>query len=98
MKHGPVCTTTLELSQRDGIEIDYCPRCRGVGLDRGELEKLIDRSSRYFRSEDDDDDDDDHHHRRSGDRSYGHGPQFGPPAGTYPPNKEGSFSRLFDVD
>jgi uncharacterized protein len=41
----PVCKTTqLLLSERQGIEIDYCPRCRGVWLDRGELDKLIERS------------------------------------------------------
>ena len=42
----PVCTTTqLVMSERQGIEIDYCPQCRGVWLDRGELDKIIDRSS-----------------------------------------------------
>ena len=33
------------MSDRQGIEIDYCPKCRGVWLDRGELDKLIDRSA-----------------------------------------------------
>ena len=36
---------TLTLSERQGIEIDYCPTCRGVWLDRGELDKLIERSA-----------------------------------------------------
>ena len=41
----PVCTDiTLTLSERQGIEIDYCPQCRGVWLDRGELDKLIERA------------------------------------------------------
>ena len=41
----PVCTTTdLVMSERSGIEIDYCPQCRGVWLDRGELDKIIERS------------------------------------------------------
>ncbi len=40
----PVDETTLVMSERNGIEIDYCPQCRGVWLDRGELDKLIDRS------------------------------------------------------
>ncbi len=35
---------TLVMSERSGIEIDYCPECRGVWLDRGELDKIIDRS------------------------------------------------------
>ncbi len=37
--------TTLVMSERQGIEIDYCPQCRGVWLDRGELDKLIERSA-----------------------------------------------------
>ncbi|RJF91784.1 zf-TFIIB domain-containing protein [Noviherbaspirillum saxi] len=42
----PVCQNTkLVMSERQGIEIDYCPSCRGVWLDRGELDKIIDRSS-----------------------------------------------------
>ncbi|NYJ02730.1 hypothetical protein HNR19_003428 [Nocardioides thalensis] len=36
--------TTLVMSERSGIEIDYCPTCRGVWLDRGELDKIIERS------------------------------------------------------
>lgn len=36
--------TTLVMSERQGIEIDYCPTCRGVWLDRGELDKIIERS------------------------------------------------------
>ncbi|MDO8775511.1 MAG: zf-TFIIB domain-containing protein [Burkholderiaceae bacterium] len=42
----PQCTeTTLVMTERQGIEIDYCPSCRGVWLDRGELDKLIERSA-----------------------------------------------------
>ncbi|MBR7746869.1 zf-TFIIB domain-containing protein [Undibacterium baiyunense] len=41
----PVCeNTNLLMSERQGIEIDYCPQCRGVWLDRGELDKIIERS------------------------------------------------------
>ena len=41
----PVCESVkLTMSERQGIEIDYCPQCRGVWLDRGELDKIIDRS------------------------------------------------------
>lgn len=36
---------TLVMTDRQGIEIDYCPNCRGVWLDRGELDKLIERSA-----------------------------------------------------
>jgi Zn-finger nucleic acid-binding protein len=41
----PVDESTLVMSERNGIEIDYCPQCRGVWLDRGELDKIIDRST-----------------------------------------------------
>ncbi len=41
----PVCASVqLVMSERQGIEIDYCPQCRGVWLDRGELDKVIERS------------------------------------------------------
>lgn len=41
----PVCKIALVMSDRQGIEIDYCPQCRGVWLDRGELDKIIERSA-----------------------------------------------------
>jgi len=41
----PVDGTTLVMSERSGIEIDYCPTCRGVWLDRGELDKIIERNA-----------------------------------------------------
>lgn len=40
----PTDGTTLALSERNGIEIDYCPECRGVWLDRGELDKILERA------------------------------------------------------
>ena len=40
----PACKIDLVMSERQGIEIDYCPKCRGVWLDRGELDKIIERS------------------------------------------------------
>lgn len=42
----PIDGTTLTMAERQGIEIDYCPTCRGVWLDRGELDKIIERSDR----------------------------------------------------
>jgi Zn-finger nucleic acid-binding protein len=41
----PNCNITLVMSDKQGIEIDYCPQCRGIWLDRGELDKIIERSS-----------------------------------------------------
>lgn len=68
----PRCQTELMISDRQGIEIDFCQQCRGVWLDRGELDKIIERASRFV---DDDDDrgrladrrpdyDRDHHYRK----------------------------------
>lgn len=42
----PIDEVDLVLAERQGIEIDYCPKCRGVWLDRGELDKIIERSER----------------------------------------------------
>lgn len=42
----PVDNTELRISDRQGIEIDYCPQCRGIWLDRGELDKLLERTAR----------------------------------------------------
>jgi uncharacterized protein len=41
----PVCSVALTMTDRQGVEIDYCPKCRGVWLDRGELDKIIERSA-----------------------------------------------------
>lgn len=41
----PTCNVSLVMSDRQGIEIDYCPQCRGVWLDRGELDKIIEKST-----------------------------------------------------
>ena len=65
----PIDQTTLQVTDRQGIEIDWCPTCRGVWLDRGELDKIIERSgtftepssrvadreTRPYRDDDDDD-------------------------------------------
>lgn len=67
----PNCNELLVMADRQGIEIDYCPKCRGVWLDKGELDKIIERSvssnssvqekqndeKRKRQYEDDDDDD-----------------------------------------
>ena len=68
----PNCEETLVMTERQSVEIDYCPKCRGVWLDKGELDKIIEKSSsaessqqlksqdenRNRRNDDDDDDDD----------------------------------------
>ena len=100
----PVCSTDLRAVDRQGVEIDYCPRCRGVWLDRGELDKLLARSAQYRDEEDDDDDDDRRKHYPPPQPGYGppaHAGQHGhyPPPGEYrPKKKEGFWSRVFDFD
>lgn len=64
----PKCQVELVISDRQGIEIDFCPQCRGVWLDRGELDKIVERAARYA----DDDDDDWRRHGRSGYERYYH--------------------------
>ncbi len=44
----PVCKdVNLLMAEKHGVEIDYCPECRGIWLDRGELDKIIERASKY---------------------------------------------------
>ena len=45
----PNDSATLVMSERSGVEIDYCPECRGIWLDRGELDKILDRAERESR-------------------------------------------------
>ena len=64
----PVDNEVLQMSERSGVEVDYCPRCRGVWLDRGELDKILDRAERELRVPGDDVDDDDFDRGRAYDR------------------------------
>ena len=100
----------LVMTDRQGIEIDYCPKCRGVWLDRGELDKIIERAIQFEggprgkRDDDDDDDDDDRRRYESQQRQhqqpgYGQPPPPPPPYGQQQPyyKKRKSFwSELFD--
>lgn len=70
----PIDGTTLTMAERQGIEIDYCPTCRGVWLDRGELDKIIERSSRN--------DDDDDRRPRAAPPPQSH--NYAPPPSGYP--------------
>jgi Zn-finger nucleic acid-binding protein len=71
----PIDQTDLVMTERQGIEIDYCPKCRGVWLDRGELDKMIERShtampqTTPFRDDDDRYAPDDRDRRYEGSRS-----------------------------
>jgi Zn-finger nucleic acid-binding protein len=80
----PKCQAALMITDRQGIEIDFCPQCRGVWLDRGELDKLVERASRYR-----DDDDDDRERYRSSER-----PQYD--RDRYYHKRKSFWSELFD--
>jgi uncharacterized protein len=99
----PIENTTLQMTTRDGIEIDYCPNCRGVWLDRGELDKLIERAGSYYGGRpqqqtqsqppqghhyDEDDDDDYKYRNQHGDHSDSHRGHH--------KKKEGFLGDLFD--
>ncbi len=44
----PNCSETLLMSQRNNVEIDYCPNCRGIWLDKGELDKLLEQADQRY--------------------------------------------------
>ncbi|MGZ5189835.1 MAG: TFIIB-type zinc ribbon-containing protein [Flavisolibacter sp.] len=97
----PNCNETLVMADRQGVEIDYCPKCRGVWLDKGELDKLIERSATYNYKEDDRNDD--RYDDRNDDR-YKDQKQYPPQDGQYnDPNykrkkKRGFLSDFLDFD
>lgn len=67
----PICNIPLTLSERQGVEIDYCSKCRGVWLDRGELDKIIERSTLEMPSRSYQERQDDRHDKHRDDH-YGH--------------------------
>lgn len=73
----PVDGRELQMTHREGIELDYCPECRGIWFDRGELDKVIERSNEQLRSSRGDDRDDDRRSDRSTSyRGAEHAPQY----------------------
>lgn len=71
----PDCEETLIMTERQGVEIDYCPKCRGVWLDKGELDKIIEKSQGEMRQQNqdrfDEEDDDNFGRRNPGQRRKG---------------------------
>ena len=100
----PVCSIAMRVSERDGVDIDYCPQCRGVWLDRGELEKIIAGvESQQSRGRDEQDEDED---RQGGRRAGQYRDDDSRQEGDYRregeskyggKRKEGFFSNLFDM-
>ncbi|MGJ0299466.1 zf-TFIIB domain-containing protein [Aliarcobacter cryaerophilus] len=96
----PVCKDVdLLMSERQGVEIDYCPSCRGVWLDRGELDKIIEKSStyqsnnhsNYFKNDDRNSYNKQNNHQQY--NSYDNRQQA-----PYKKKKEGFLSEIFDFD
>ena len=87
----PVCkNVNLMISERQGIEIDYCPQCRGVWLDRGELDKMIERSVEGSSGQRVD--------HESRDYSNQNRPSHDHRGKPYKKKREGFLSDLFDFD
>ncbi len=84
----PVCNIDLKMADRQGVEIDYCPQCRGVWLDRGELDKIIERSATAMPGRDRYDDDADDRHRR-----YDHDDDH---PGRHPRKRKSFLDDIFD--
>lgn len=80
----PNDNTTLVMTDRNGVEIDYCPECRGVWLDRGELDKIIERSAPQGQINSDRKYGSDQHYSSRGDHTQ------------RPKKKESFLSDLFD--
>ena len=74
----PVCRVPLVMSERQGVELDYCPQCRGVWLDRGELDKIIERNAADSRPapQQQPQRQPDPGYDRGYDRGYGHDPHY----------------------
>ncbi|WP_151194441.1 zf-TFIIB domain-containing protein [Cysteiniphilum sp. JM-1] len=91
----PTCTNEkLLMTHRDNVEIDYCPSCRGIWLDRGELDKIIERNSahiaRTYRPNDD-------QHNEKDRKRYDHEFEGSNAHNTHKKKKKSSFlGELFD--
>jgi uncharacterized protein len=91
----PNCNETLVMADRQGVEVDYCPACRGVWLDRGELDKIIERSTAYYakpEAERDRYDEEAHRKQYPSDGGYRHDPYY------KHKKKKGFFGDFFDFD
>ena len=75
--------TELKMTDRNGVEIDYCPACRGIWLDKGELDKIIDRSAEHHQGQEKNSD---REHYYKGNKEYHY------------KKKKGFLGDMFDFD
>ena len=104
----PNCNETLLITNRQNVEIDYCPQCRGIWLDRGELDKLLDFAASNSASQSRGDDSyerrnndyQDRHDRsdRYDDRDRRYDGHYGKDGHRYPKKKKSFLSDFFDFD
>ena len=95
----PVDNELLQMTDRSGVEVDYCPRCRGVWLDRGELDKILERAEREFRppvATRDDDYDRDDDRRPDYARSAPYGDDYRGAGRPYKKKKKSFLSEMFE--
>lgn len=86
----PICVSVdLLMSDRQGIEIDYCPKCRGIWLDRGELDKIIEKNSATVQT--DGNQNSNNNSNYSGHDDHGHGYQQNNKR-----HKKGLLGEIFD--
>lgn len=92
----PNCNETLLMTQRNNVEIDYCPNCRGIWLDKGELDKLLEYDERRSSSSDQRSYDD---RSREDQRRYDHRDKdYYDDRHKYPKKKKGFLGDFFDFD
>lgn len=94
----PVCKDVhLVMSERQGVEIDYCPSCRGVWLDRGELDKIIEKSANYQQSSHHQQNNHSAYTKHEDNRNY-YNKNINQHSTPYKKKKEGFLSEIFDFD
>ena len=97
----PKCNNNLLVANTQGVEIDYCPNCKGVWLDRGELDKIIERSnnSRFSGENEHSDNYHNHHEEYSDSHNDNHSKKYSDYHNVYgnnQRNKKGFLADLFD--
>lgn len=93
----PSCNETLLMAERQGIEIDYCPKCRGVWLDKGELDKIIEKSIDQEAPDQNQDRENRNYNDPASQDDYGGGGHYGSKHGGYNKHgRKGFLGNLFD--
>ncbi|RPE08818.1 hypothetical protein EGT74_17470 [Chitinophaga lutea] len=89
----PNCNETLLMTHRNNVEIDYCPKCRGIWLDKGELDKLLEQEARQDDDQPHYKHDNDHRHRPYSDDRHQYDDRH-----KYPKKKKSFLGDFFDFD